>query len=174
MFFPRVISSFPSKFLIINSNIYQFFKAEFGVKSIIYLYMNTQINIHLQWEEARSSMLSQHIDFGEVDLESEGGHTNRKEWKSDVCQSAVFEGIQKESKEAMKGTMGGLWASTLLLHQCALRVQTDGVLGSLCWCTVTPPLPFLLLLLITKTFVSITTTSEWAYSSYISCSPGFS
>lgn len=122
--------------------------------------MYTQINIHLQWEEARSSMLSQHIYFGEVDLESEGGHTNRKGWKSapppppwictrrvqkkkkdDVCQSAVFEGIQKESKEAMKGTMGGLWASTLLLHQYALRVQTDGVLGSLCWCNSSTPLP---------------------------------
>lgn len=38
-----------------------------------------------------------------------------------------------------------LRAATLLLHQCALRVQTEGVWGSLCWFTKTHQFPLLLL-----------------------------
>lgn len=137
--------------------------------------------MQVRWKEARGSQSCSYVfqDWGGIFREREERHKNRntllppppgictrmqkggakkqqQKKREDTC-STLLEGTWEESKDGTstagqkKGTMGDLWASTLLLHQYALRVQTRGVLGSLCWCAKTHPLLFLLLLLITKT-----------------------
>lgn len=90
--------------------------------------------MHLQWEEARSSMLSQHIYFGEVDLESEGGHTNRKEWKSApprvmTCVSPLcLKGYRKRVKKRWKEP----WEACEHPHCCYIRMPS-GFRQTVCW-----------------------------------------
>lgn len=114
------------------------------------------INIPLQYRDAWGSLFSM---IEGVKLAMEGRSKNRKVWQAapfasvillweDVGGKMVIAKKEKHADVRMHSdkdsptTRGDLWASTLLLHQRALRVQTEDVLGSLCWCAETHPLLF--------------------------------
>lgn len=80
---------------------------------------------------------------------------SNREKKQDMLYLCIREDTDWEQRRVGDGTAtkgGNLWASTLLLHQYALGVQTEGMEGSLCWCAITHKVLFLRSLVITKTF----------------------